>query len=59
MEWLDLLKGALGSSPIAIVLGYAVHKLWAKLEAKDAEIQSLHRENRETLIAVSKRSDDD
>lgn len=59
MEWHDLLKGALGSSPVALVLGFAVWKLWTKLEAKDAEIKGLNTEIRQTLIDVSRRSDDD
>lgn len=59
MEWLELLKGPLASSPLAAVLGFAVWTLWKRLEAKDAEIRSLNEEIRTTLIAVSRRSDDD
>lgn len=58
MEWTKLIEGALGSSPLALVLGFAVWNLWRKLEAKDAEIQRLNAETTKMLIAVSQRSDD-
>lgn len=35
MEWTKLLEGALGSSPIAVILGYVSYNLWGKLAEKD------------------------
>ena len=42
MEWTKLLEGALGSSPIALVLGFAVWNLWSSNQKKDAELQRLN-----------------
>jgi hypothetical protein len=56
VEWPDLVA-KLGLTGTSAMLAFAVYTLWKKLEAKDAEIQALNRENRETLIAVSKHSD--
>jgi hypothetical protein len=58
VEWVDLLKGALGSSPIALVLGFACQRLWAKLEQKDAEIRELNSARVKDLIAIAARDDD-
>jgi hypothetical protein len=57
VEWIKLLEGALGATPMAACLGFAVHTLWRKLEAKDAEIQRLHEERVKDLIAVAARDD--
>ncbi len=57
MEWQKLLEGALGSSPIALVLGFAVQRLWSKLEQKDAEIRELNSARVKDLIAIAARDD--
>lgn len=59
MEWLDLVKAAIGSSPVAICAGYAVHMLWKKLEAKDAEIARLNEARTKDLLSISRGVDDD
>ena len=59
MEWQSLLGTALGSTPLAAVLGFAVWRLWAKVEAKDAELKALNERFMTILIEVSKLSDDD
>lgn len=58
MEWLEIVKG-LGLTGTGALMSFAIWKLWAKLEAKDAEIARLNAEMTKTLIAVSKRLDDD
>jgi hypothetical protein len=58
VEWQKLLEGALGSSPIALVLGFAVQRLWSKLEQKDAEIRELNSARVKDLIAIAARDDD-
>jgi hypothetical protein len=58
VDWQKLLEGALGSSPIALVLGFAVQRLWTKLETKDAEIARLNDARVKDLIAVAARDDD-
>jgi hypothetical protein len=69
VEWLDIVM-KLGMSGTSAMLTYAVITLWKKLETKevkyeaqltfkDAEISRLNEKLTQTLIAVSKRSDDD
>lgn len=58
MEWQNLIGTALGSTPLAAVLGFAVWNLWRKLEAKDAELRELHQQRVKDLIAVAARADD-
>jgi hypothetical protein len=58
VDWETLLNGALGSSPMALVLGFAVHRLWSKLETKDAEIARLNDARVKDLIAIAARDDD-
>lgn len=58
MEWSKLIEVALGSSPLALVLGFAVWSLWKRLEAKDAEIRQLNEQNRQALLEIAHRSDD-
>ena len=59
MEWQKLLEGAIGSSPLAVVLGYVACKLWATVREKDAEIRRLNDQTLRMLTAVSRVSDDD
>ena len=59
MEWTDLIKAALGGSPLAIVLGFAVWTLWQTNQKKDAQIQELNLEFRKVLRDISQRADDD
>jgi hypothetical protein len=55
VEWTKLLEGALGSSPIALVLGFGVWRLWLSNQAKDAEISRINRERIEDLKQVAQR----
>jgi hypothetical protein len=57
VEWIDLVKGPLSATPMAACLGFAVHKLWAKLQEKDAEIARLNDQRVKDLIAVAARDD--
>lgn len=59
MEWIKLLEGALGATPMAACLGFAVHTLWRKLEAKDAEIARLNEARAKDLLSISRDADDD
>jgi hypothetical protein len=43
---------------MALVLGFAVHRLWSKLETKDAEIARLNDARVKDLIAIAARDDD-
>lgn len=53
MEWQTLLSGALGSSPLALVLGFACWKLWLKAEAKDVELKALNEQMVKMLLEVA------
>lgn len=53
MEWQTLLSGALGSSPLALVLGFATWKLWARNEQKDAELKALNEQMVKMLLEVA------
>jgi hypothetical protein len=57
VEWIDLLKGPLSTTPMAACLGYAVHTLWKKLQERDAEIARLNEQRVKDLIAVVARDD--
>lgn len=57
MEWLKLLEGALASSPMALVLGFAVHRLWGKLEQKDKELAELNKARIEDLLRIAQQND--
>ena len=57
MEWTKLLEGALGSSPMALVLGFAVWTLWSANQKKEAEIQRLNEARIKDLIEVANRDD--
>lgn len=57
VEWHQLIQGALASSPLALVLGFACHRLWSKLEAKDAELAALNKARVEDLLQISKQND--
>ena len=56
MQWENLINGALGSSPMALVLGFAVHRLWAALRERDAEIARLNEARIQDLLSVSRHS---
>jgi hypothetical protein len=58
VEWSKLIEGALTTSPMALVLGFAVWRLWQKLEAKDAEIQRLNEARAKDLLSISHGSGD-
>jgi hypothetical protein len=51
------LEGVLSSSPLAIVLGFAVMQLWKSNQAKDAEIARLNQARVADLLMVSKLDD--
>jgi hypothetical protein len=53
VEWQTLLSGALGSSPLALVLGFACWKLWARNEAKDLELKALNDKMVAMLLEVA------
>lgn len=57
MEWSKLLEGALGSSPIALVLGFAVWSLWGKNREQEKEIQRLNDARIADLKAIAERDD--
>jgi len=57
MEWLELLKGPLASTPIAAVLAFATWRLWLKNEAKDAEIARLNQARIDDLKEIAKLDD--
>jgi hypothetical protein len=59
VEWQSLIEGALGSSPLALVLGFAVWRLWQKLEARDQEIRTLNEQCTKMLLSISRAADDD
>lgn len=54
MQWTNLLEGVLSSSPIAVVLGFAVWALWGSNQKKEMEIQRLNEARISDLIEVSK-----
>jgi hypothetical protein len=55
---MKLLEGALGSSPIALVLGFGVWKLWHSNQAKDAEISRLNEARVQDMKQVASRNDE-
>lgn len=55
MEWSSLISSALGSSPMALVLGFAVWTLWQSNQKKDAEIQRLNDKMVDALLEVAHR----
>lgn len=57
MQWSALIEGALGSSPMALVLGFAVWKLWTSNEAKDAEIKRLNEKMVDAMLEIAHRDD--
>lgn len=57
MEWQTLLEGALGSSPIALVLGFATWSLWGKNREQEKEIQRLNEARISDLKAIAERDD--
>lgn len=58
MEWSKLIEGALGSSPMAMVLGFAVWTLWQSNQRKDTEIARLNDARVKDLLEVAHKSDD-
>lgn len=56
MQWETIINGLLGSSPVAAALGFACYKLWAKVEEKDKDIASLHKEQAEFLQSLLEKS---
>jgi len=58
VDWQNLISGALGSSPLALVLGFATWSLWQANQRKDAEIARLNDQRVKDLIAVAARDDD-
>jgi hypothetical protein len=57
VEWQTLLEGALGSSPIALVLGFATWSLWGKNREQEKEIQRLNEARIADLKAIAERDD--
>lgn len=55
MEWSSLISGALGSSPMALVLGFAVWTLWQSNQKKDEQIQKLNDKMVDALLEVANR----
>lgn len=55
MTWDQLLAGALGSSPVALVMAYAVRVLWARLLEREAKLDEI----RDALLAAMKGSTND
>ena len=57
--WLQTaLQGAIGSSPVAIVLGVVAWKLWGKVEQKDKDLTDLHQARVSDLKAVVAKDSD-
>lgn len=57
--WLqEALKGAIASSPVAVVLAVVAWKLWTKLEAKDQQLTTLHEARVTDLKAVVAKESD-
>lgn len=57
MRWDELLTGVLSSSPTALVMGFALVKLWNKLESKDKALEAANDARIKDLIEVAKRDD--
>jgi hypothetical protein len=64
VEWQTVIMGALGGSPVALVLGFVSYKLWGKLEekdktiaAKDLVIAALNEHRIADLKAIAKQND--
>lgn len=64
MEWQTIINGAIGSSPVAILLGFVSFKLWGKLEekekviqSKDLEIAALNEKRVNDLRVIAKQND--
>lgn len=57
MEWLEILKGPLASTPVAAVLAFAVWKLWAKCEALQADLKKVNEDRLDDLRAIAKLDD--
>lgn len=58
IEWTKLLEGALGSSPIALVLGFAVWTLWQSNQKKETEIARLNEARIKDMQEVVRKDDD-
>lgn len=58
MEWQKIIETALASTPQSAILGFAVWRLWLKVESKDAEIRDLNAARVKDLIHVVARGDD-
>jgi hypothetical protein len=58
MEWLtEIGKSVAASGPLAAVLGYAVLRLWNKLEEKDKALEACRKEMIERLLELAHRDD--
>ena len=64
MEWHQLIQGALASSPLALVLAFACHRLWTKVEQKDQalaekdkEIARLSEARVQDLMRIAQQND--
>lgn len=57
MEWQKLLEGALGSSPVALALGFATWSLWQKTREQEKEIARLNDARIADLKAIAERDD--
>jgi hypothetical protein len=57
VEWSALIEGALGSSPMALVLGFAVWTLWKSNAEKDAEIRRLNEKMVDAMLEIAHRDD--
>jgi len=57
VEWQKFIEGALGSSPIALVLGFAVWTLWSELKASRAETKAANDARIHDLLELAKRDD--
>lgn len=58
MEWSKLIEGALGSSPLSLVLGFALYQLWQSNAKKDAEIARLNEKMVDQLLEIAHKDDD-
>lgn len=52
----QLLAGALGGSPLAIVMGYAVKVLWSRLVEREAQLDQIRSDQQKILNALLNQS---
>lgn len=57
MEWQRLLEGVLGSSPVAMAMGFATWNLWNKTREQEKEIARLNEARIADLKAIAERGE--